>query len=90
MKPKPIHATAEDTEININDETQVKHWVHELGVTEDQLRDAVMNTGTKLGDVEKELANRKIQDETDVTPTEDMPDWQKTEDTVTTPPPGKA
>jgi hypothetical protein len=50
----------------------------------------VRKMGTKLGDVEKELENRKIQDETDVTPTEDMPDWQKTEDTVTTPPPGKA
>lgn len=72
MRPKPIHAVAEDTEININDEEEVQRWCTELGVTEDVLRDAVMNAGTKLADVEKELANRTAAEQ-DVTPAEDIP-----------------
>ena len=76
MKPKPIHATAEDTEININDESEVLRWCDELGVTEEQLRRAVQNAGAKLSDVEKELANMAAQ-ERDVTPTEDTPAWEQ-------------
>jgi hypothetical protein len=72
MKPKPIHAVAEDTELNMNDEIEVQRWCSELGVTAGKLRDAVMNAGTKLADVEKELANQSG-DEQDVTPTEDIP-----------------
>jgi hypothetical protein len=72
MKPKPIHAVAEDTELNMNDEIEVQRWCSELGVTESKLRDAVMNAGNKLADVEKELANQTA-DEQDVTPSEDIP-----------------
>jgi hypothetical protein len=71
MKPKPIHAVPEDTELNMNDEAEVQHWCAELGVTEDQLRNAVMNAGNKLVDVEKELANQAK--DQDVTPVEDIP-----------------
>ena len=76
MRPKPIHATPVDTEININDESQVLHWCEELGVSEDKLRNAVLSVGTKLGDVEKELANSTAED-TSATPREDVPNWQK-------------
>jgi hypothetical protein len=72
MKPKPIHAVAEDTELNMNDEIEVQRWCSELGVPESKLRDAVMNAGNKLADVEKELANQTV-DEHDVTPSEDIP-----------------
>jgi hypothetical protein len=72
MRPKPIHAVAEDTEINVNDEIEVQRWCSELGVTEEKLRDAVMNAGNKLADVEKELANQSA-DAQDVTPVEDIP-----------------
>jgi hypothetical protein len=72
MRPKPIHAVAEDTELNMNDEAEVQRWCSELGVTEDKLRHAVMNAGTKLADVEKELANQS-EDAQDVTPAEDIP-----------------
>ena len=70
-----MHATPEDTEININDATEARRWCDELGVTEEQLRDAVMNVGNKLGDVEKELANEASDgsDSGDVTPPEDIP-----------------
>ena len=76
MKPKPIHATAEDTEININDESEVLRWCDELGVTEEQLRRAVQNAGAKLSDVEKELVNMAAQEQ-DVTPAEDIPTWEQ-------------
>ena len=76
MRPKPIHATADDTEININDEVEVQRWCDELGVTEEQLRDAVQNAGNKLADVEKELAN-STSEEQDVTPREDIPTWEE-------------
>ena len=72
MRPRPIHAVAEDTEINVNDETEVQRWCRELGVTSKQLRDAVMNVGNKLADVEKEVANQTA-DQADVTPAEDIP-----------------
>jgi len=72
MRPKPIHAVAEDTEINLNDEIEVQRWCTELGVTEEKLRHAVMNAGNKLADVEKELANDAA-GEQDVTPAEDIP-----------------
>ena len=71
MRPKPIHTVAEDTEINVNDEIELQRWCSELGVTTEQLRKAVMNAGTKLADVEKELANESAND--DVTPVEDIP-----------------
>jgi hypothetical protein len=71
-----MHATADDTEIHINDETEVQRWCEELEVTEDQLRNAVQNAGAKLIDVEKELANRAAEDQ-DVTPTEDIPTWEE-------------
>ena len=71
-----MHATADDTEININDDVEVQRWCEELGVTENQLRDAVQNAGVKLIDVEKELANRNAEDR-DVTPKEDIPTWEE-------------
>jgi hypothetical protein len=71
-----MHATADDTEININDEIEVQRWCEELEVTEEQLRDAVQNAGVKLIDVEKELANRAAEDQ-DVTPKEDIPTWEE-------------
>jgi hypothetical protein len=76
MRPKPIHATADDTEINVNDETEVQRWCDELGVSEQQLRNAVQNAGNKLSDVEKELANSTTED-SDVTPAEDIPTWEQ-------------
>jgi hypothetical protein len=72
MRPKPIHAVAEDTEINVNDEIELQRWCGELGVTEDKLRNAVMNAGNKFADVEKELANEAALEQ-DVTPAEDIP-----------------
>jgi hypothetical protein len=71
-----MHATADDTEININDEVEVQRWCEELEVTEGQLRNAVQNAGVKLIDVEKELARRSAEDQ-DVTPTEDIPTWEE-------------
>jgi hypothetical protein len=71
-----MHTTADDTEIHINDEIEVQRWCEELEVTEDQLRNAVQNAGSKLIDVEKELANRAAEDQ-DVTPTEDIPTWEE-------------
>ena len=82
MRPKPMHATAEDTEINVNDAIELRRWCKQLEVTEEKLRDAVMNAGTKLGDVEKELAKQST-DEGDVTPAEDIPDVHVTSDGVT-------
>jgi hypothetical protein len=68
-----MRAYAEDTELNMNDQTEVQRWCSELEVSEEALRDAVMNAGNKLGDVEKELA-KQSGDESDVTPAEDIPD----------------
>jgi hypothetical protein len=73
MRPKPMRAYAEDTELNMNDQIEVQRWCSELEVSEERLRDAVMNAGTKLGDVEKELAKESFEDG-DITPTEDIPD----------------
>lgn len=72
MRPKPMRTTAEDTEININDSIEVRRWCDELDVTEEQLRNAVMNAGNKLGDVEKEIAKQSSADG-DITPAEDIP-----------------
>lgn len=68
-----MHTTAEDTEINVNDAIEVRRWCKQLKVTEEKLRDAVMNAGTKLGDVEKELAKQSTEGG-DVTPAEDIPE----------------
>ncbi len=68
-----MRAYAEDTELNMNDQIEVQRWCSELEVSEERLRDAVMNAGNKLGDVEKELA-KQSSDEGDVTPAEDIPD----------------
>ena len=68
-----MHATPEDTEININDSVEVKRWCDKLDVTEGQLRDAVMNVGNKLGDVEKAIAKQST-DDGDITPAEDIPE----------------
>ena len=67
-----MRAYAEDTELNMNDKIEVQRWCSELEVSEERLRDAVMNAGNKLGDVEKELA-KQASDESDVTPPEDIP-----------------
>ena len=71
MRPKPMHATVEDTEINLNDESEVLRWCRELDVTEEDLRAAAMKAGTRLQDIEAELSSR------DVTPTEDIPNWEE-------------
>jgi hypothetical protein len=72
MRPKPMRAYAEDTELNMNDKIEVQRWCSELDVSEERLRNAVMNAGTKLGDVEKELAKQSVADG-DITPSEDIP-----------------
>ena len=71
MRPKPMHATVEDTEINLNDANEVRRWCKELDVSEEALRNAVMKAGTKLQDVEAELSGH------DVTPSEDIPSWEE-------------
>lgn len=77
-----MRAYAEDTELNMNDEIEVQRWCAELEVSEEQLRGAVMNAGTKLGDVEKELAKQST-DEGDVTPVEDIPEASSSHPHVT-------
>jgi hypothetical protein len=77
-----MRTTAEDTELNMNDKIEVQRWCSELEVSEERLRDAVMNAGTKLGDVEKELAKQST-DAGDVTPVEDIPDDSSSQRHVT-------
>jgi hypothetical protein len=41
--------------INVNEEWEVRYWLKELGVTEDELRQAVQKAGTTVGAVQQEL-----------------------------------
>ncbi len=41
--------------INVNESWELQYWTEELGVSEDQLRDAVKNAGTSVEAVRKQL-----------------------------------
>lgn len=44
--------------INLGQEHEVRYWTHELGVTEEQLRDVVAKVGTSAEKVKAELLIR--------------------------------
>jgi hypothetical protein len=48
--------TPERTHIDVNDEGDVEYWAHRLGVTRQQVVDAVRRVGDCVPDVERALA----------------------------------
>jgi hypothetical protein len=46
---------ADRTRINVNESWELRYWMDTLGVTEQQLRDAVKKVGVMVADVRKEL-----------------------------------
>lgn len=44
--------------INVNETHEIQYWTHALGVTEQQLRDAVRAVGVMAVDVRKHLGKR--------------------------------
>lgn len=46
---------ADRTRINVNESWEVKWWCQHLGVTEQQLRDAVKKVGVMVTDVRRHL-----------------------------------
>ena len=43
------------TRINVNEEWELRYWTKELGVTEEQLRNAVQKAGVSVEAVRKQL-----------------------------------
>jgi hypothetical protein len=48
--------TPERTHIDVNDEGDVEYWAHRLGVTRQQVVDAVRRVGDRAPDVARALA----------------------------------
>ncbi len=46
---------ADRSRINVHEDWEVKWWCKQLGVTEQQLRDAVKAVGSKVSDVKRHL-----------------------------------
>lgn len=56
--------TPQRTHIDVNDEGDVEYWAHRLGVTRQQLVDAVRRVGGRVPDVETALAPSSAADPT--------------------------
>lgn len=59
MDPKkPSYHISTETTIDPNDATEIRRWSEELGVPEEQVREAIREAGPRFGDVEHALGRR--------------------------------
>ena len=50
---------ADAARINVNEDYEVRYWTHALGISEEQLREAVKRAGVMAVDVRAELRRKK-------------------------------
>lgn len=55
---KTILGPADAKRINVNEEYEVRYWMRELGVSEEQLRAAVKRSGVLTEDVRADLRRK--------------------------------
>ena len=77
MDPKPHYHISTETVIDPDDASEIRRWADELGVPEEQVREAIRQAGTRFGDVEHALSQRFSEEHVDVTPSEDIPGRSK-------------
>jgi hypothetical protein len=75
MESKPHYHISSETKIDPDDAGEIRRWSDELGVPEEQVREAIRQAGPKFCDVEHALSKRfsEEHEERDVTPVEDIP-----------------
>jgi hypothetical protein len=75
MDSKPHYHISTETRIDPDDASEIRRWAEELGVPEEQVREAIRQAGPRFGDVEHALSRRFSEEHPhrDVTSNEDMP-----------------
>jgi hypothetical protein len=57
MADDPIRRHGQDgTRINVDQDREVRYWTRELGVSEEELKEAVRQVGTQVDSVRQHLA----------------------------------
>ena len=57
-----VHGPQDRTRINISQAWEMAFWAQELGVSEQQLREAVQQVGPSTGNIREFLANQPSKD----------------------------
>jgi len=58
MDDKSKTGRQDDSQINVNEDYEVKYWSKKFGVTSDELKDAVKAAGTSVAAVEDYLGSK--------------------------------
>jgi hypothetical protein len=60
MPDHKVPTATQQEQIRVDDESEVRKWAHILGVTADQLREAVRQVGPQVNDVKARLGEIQV------------------------------